>query len=62
MTKLGELPSSKRWKLVRRDLFVGVAHFTGGIQCTVVDNRPKCPKPPAIPTTDFAKVVSVATT
>ncbi len=57
----GRFPSTNRWRQVGTLLFVGSSTETGGgQQCTIVDNKPKCPALPKVPAADFAKLVSVA--
>jgi hypothetical protein len=60
ITYQGRFPTTNRWRQVGPVLFVGSADTGGGLQCTIVDNKPKCPALPRVPAAEFLKLVSIA--
>ena len=56
----GRFPATNRWRQVGQVLFVGSTDIGDGLQCNIVNDKPKCPALPRVPAADFLKLVSAA--
>jgi len=54
----GAIPLSNRSAVVGADLFVA-SHYGGPVGCKMVNGSPRCSAQPAVPLTDFNKLISV---